>query len=189
MEQLVEVPTEPAFVEQTVDIPVPRGRGRRLQGFHPEQSSTVSVVEQKVDNPVPGGGLQGSRPGQGSAASSSFSRSPAVLDDADEAFEVAFRTFPVGKSARVAGQMSAQLGGHVSSSTLSAHQVRVAAHSSPSSLDEFWVDGRWRVDTVAPWPVDVAWLGRERLLGRALLRARMGFLGSDMGCDWFFLLR
>ena len=31
-EQLVEVPTEPAFVEQTIDIPVPRGRGRRLQG-------------------------------------------------------------------------------------------------------------------------------------------------------------
>ena len=29
-EQLVEVPTILCFLEQTVDIPVPRGRGRRL---------------------------------------------------------------------------------------------------------------------------------------------------------------
>ena len=63
-EQLVDVPTEPAFGEQTVDIPVPRGRGRHLQGFLPEQSSTASVVEQIVHIPVPGGGLPGSRPRQ-----------------------------------------------------------------------------------------------------------------------------
>ena len=31
-EQLVKVPTGPAFVDQTVDIPVPRGRGRRQCG-------------------------------------------------------------------------------------------------------------------------------------------------------------
>ena len=36
-EQLVEVPTEPVFVDQTIDIPVPRGRRRRLQGFLSEQ--------------------------------------------------------------------------------------------------------------------------------------------------------
>ena len=61
-QQLVDVPTEPAFVGQTVDTPVPRGRGRRLQGFLPEQSSTSSVVEQIVNIPVPSGGLQGTRP-------------------------------------------------------------------------------------------------------------------------------
>ena len=38
---------------------------------------------QNVDIPVPGGGLQGSGVGQGSAAS----RSPAVLDDADKVLE------------------------------------------------------------------------------------------------------
>ena len=48
-EQLVEVPTEPAFVEQTVDIPVLRGRRRRLQGFLPGKTSTASAVEQNVD--------------------------------------------------------------------------------------------------------------------------------------------
>ena len=45
---------------------------------------------QKVDIPVPGGGLQGCGPRQDSAASSSFSRSQAVLDDADEALEGGF---------------------------------------------------------------------------------------------------
>ena len=37
----------------------------------------------------------------------------------------------------------AQLGGHVSSSTPSAHQMApagIAAHSSRSSLDDFWED-------------------------------------------------
>ena len=46
------------------------------------------------------------------------------------------------KSARVAGQVSAQLGGHVSSSTLSAHHMAragVAAHSSPDG-ELTWVD-------------------------------------------------
>ena len=78
----MEVPTELAIIEQTVDVPAPSGGGRRLQGFLPEQSATA-CVEQIVGIPVPRGGLQGSRPGQGSAASSS-SRSPAVLDDADD---------------------------------------------------------------------------------------------------------
>ena len=139
-EQLVEVPTILNFLKQTVDILVPRGRGRRLQGFLTEQSSTASVAVQNVDIPVPGRGRQGSGPGQVSAASSSFSRSPAVLDDAEEAFEGVFPRRE--KSARVAGQVSAQLDGHVSSSTLSAHHVaraRVAAHSKPDG-ELTWVD-------------------------------------------------
>ena len=138
-EQLVEVPTVLSFAllqqriaEQFVDNPVPCGRGRRLQGFHPGHGSTApQFAEQIVDIPVPAEGLQGSRPGQVSTASSSFSRST------DEAFQRVFRTFPCGnKSARVAGQVSAQLGEHVSSSTLRAHQLAragVAAHLSSAA--------------------------------------------------------
>ena len=40
-EQLVEVTTILSFVKQTVDIPVPRGGGRRLQGFLPELNPTA----------------------------------------------------------------------------------------------------------------------------------------------------
>ena len=72
-------------MEQNVDIPAPHRRGRisGLQGFLPEQSSTVQlaaqersserIVEQIVDSRVVGGGLQEFRPGQGPAASSSVS--------------------------------------------------------------------------------------------------------------------
>ena len=70
-EQLVEVPKIFYFLKQTVDIPVPRGRGRRLQG---------------------------SRPGQGSRASSSstVSRSPTVARNVDEPFQgFFFCTFPL----------------------------------------------------------------------------------------------
>ena len=48
-EQLVEVSTILCFLKQTVDIPVPRGPGRRLQGFLPEQSPTAQSVEQLID--------------------------------------------------------------------------------------------------------------------------------------------
>ena len=58
VEQLLEVPSEPVFVEQTVDIPVPGGSGRRLKGFLPEQRSAA----------FDSGGLQGLRPGRGSTA-------------------------------------------------------------------------------------------------------------------------
>ena len=78
-EQLVEVPTvliysslQQLIVEQTVDIPVPGRAGGRerggLQGL-PGQDSTAFFVADRVG--IPGGGLQGSRPGQGSASSSS----------------------------------------------------------------------------------------------------------------------
>ena len=72
-EQLVEVPTIISYsslrgiVEQNVDIPVPRGRGRSRGGLglHPGQSSTAysgadflpaATAEQNVDIPVPRGG-------------------------------------------------------------------------------------------------------------------------------------
>ena len=115
----MEVPTILYFLKQTADIPVPRGRGRRLQGFLLEQSFRIFS-----------GGLQGSRPGQGSTASSSssVSRSPTdVLNAADEAFEGVFTLF-LGrkKSARVAAQWSARVHAHPSPPELSAHQMSSA---------------------------------------------------------------
>ena len=88
VEQFVEVPTEPAFVEQTVDIPVLGGGWRlRLRDFLPEQGSPAC--------------LQGFLPGQGSAASSTVVRSPtAALNDADEPSDGFFRTFRQSKKVR-----------------------------------------------------------------------------------------
>ena len=95
-EQVVEVPTIISFsslqrnVEQLVNIPVPRGGVRRLQGFPPEQGSTALPCEQIVDIPVPlGESLHGFLPGQGSASSFQF---PAGA--ADDAFQGVFQTFP-----------------------------------------------------------------------------------------------
>ena len=110
-EQLVEVPTIISFsslqrnVEQFVNIPVPRGGVRRLQGFPPEQGSTTLPSEHIVDIPVPHGeSLHGFLPGQGSASSSQF---PAGA--ADDAFQGFFRTFSPRKKVRSAGQVSADL--------------------------------------------------------------------------------
>ena len=48
-EQLVEVPTILYFLKQIVDIPVPRGRGCRLQGFS-EQNPTALTFQYTVEN-------------------------------------------------------------------------------------------------------------------------------------------
>ena len=87
-------------MEQHVDIPVPVGRGRLadVQGSLPGQSSTAPSVEQIVH--IPGGGLQDSRPGQGSPASSSFHSPAGSDDDADEPGTGVFRTFPRLKKVR-----------------------------------------------------------------------------------------
>ena len=106
-EQLVEVPTIVTFssllriMEQNVDIPVPGGGGRLagLQGFLPGQSSTAPTVAQIVD--VAGGGLQGSRPGQGSPVSSSFHSPAGSDDDADEPGEGFFFFFALFSSPTV----------------------------------------------------------------------------------------
>ena len=130
-EQLVEVPMIISCfsllqwtVEQNVDIPV-LGREWRnvgLQGFPPRQSSTVQlasqersserIVEQIVDSPVLGGGLQDFR-----AASSSSSR--------EHAGEGVFRTFPRGKkSPKLGSHSGSELLPESSPSTLSAHSAR-----------------------------------------------------------------
>ena len=84
-EQLVEVPKIESFsslhglLGQNVDIAVPHGRGGRgggrgLQGLRPGQNSTAFGGADRVEIPVPrGGGLQGLRRRQVSAASSSHS--------------------------------------------------------------------------------------------------------------------
>ena len=121
VEQLVEVPTIVSFsslqriMDQTVDIPAPRGRGRGggLQDFS-QDSSTAAADD---DIPVPRGDLQGFLPGQGFTASSSLSGT------ADEAGQGVFRTFPHGKKVRSAGQVSADLPRHVSPWTPSAYDV------------------------------------------------------------------
>ena len=80
---IVSVSSLRALVEQNEDIPVPRGGGglvgrRGLQGFSQGQNSAVFLGADHVDTPVPRrGGLQGSRHGNGSTASSSRSRDAA----------------------------------------------------------------------------------------------------------------
>ena len=104
VEQLVEVPTVVSYssllhrtVEQHVDIPVLCGRGRLagLQGSSPGQISTAPTVEQIID--IPGGGLQGFRPG---SPASSFHSPAGSDDDADDAGIGVFRTFPQLKKVR-----------------------------------------------------------------------------------------
>ena len=90
-EQLVEVPTDPAYVKQIVDLPVPGGGRRRLRSFSQGQNSA-----DHVDITVPRRGApQSSRPGQGSTASSSTR----LHDDADDGILKVFRTFSRKKSA------------------------------------------------------------------------------------------
>ena len=108
-----EVPTILYFLKQTVDTPVPRGRVRLLQGFLPAQNSTAQVFPHIVDIPVRSGDLQGIRPGQ-----------------------VSTHFAPRQKRCGVSGwQVSAELGGYVTSSTLSAHQM--ARGGEP--LDSVWL--------------------------------------------------
>ena len=119
VEQLVDVPTTVSYsslrrtVEQIVDIPAPRGRGkRRVQGFLPEQSTTAQPVEQLVDIPSSRRGLYGSLPEQGTTAQTVEQivdipsggvcgpGSSSAASAADEDFTGVFRTFFHGKKVR-----------------------------------------------------------------------------------------
>ena len=109
--------------EQIVDIPAPGragGRGGRggLQGF-PGQDSTAFFGADRVDIPVPrSGGLQGSRPGQGSAASSSH------VGAADDVVQRVFSDFsPEEKSAVIGPHSFSELSADFNPSTVSAHQT------------------------------------------------------------------
>ena len=179
-EQLVEVPTvlfPTRIAEQIVDTPVPRGRG---QGFLPEQSSTAissgkriseRTVEQIVDIPSSGGSL---------AHGSSSSAGPA-----DEDFTGGFSHFSPMEKVRSAGQVvSAKLGGHVSSSTLSAHQMAragepadsdgsiewVKLHVGETDKTYYWNRRSGATSWHAPPGVKVVWMGGK----------------SDRGMVWYF---
>ena len=134
-EQLVEVPTILSFsswqrtVEQNVDVPVPRGGARGLQGFLPGQASTTSSfslerisernVEQIAD--FPGGGLQDFLPGQSSSSSSHDPARAFVALDAPG--YGGFRTFPRRKkSAKIGPHSGSELSADFISSTPSAYE-------------------------------------------------------------------
>ena len=124
-EQLVEVPTVVSHsslqrhsAEQNVDIPVPGTRGDRggLQGFHPRQGSQ-HTVEQIVDSPVLGGGPQDFLPVLG------WQLHP---QHRVMSWVKGFSHFSCSKKGAHSGrQVSAELGGHVSSSTLSSSRPAV----------------------------------------------------------------
>ena len=136
VEQLMEVPTVVSCssllqrtVEQTVDIPASRGRGRRggLHVFFPGQSSTAAAV----DIPVPRGDVQGFLPGQVSTASSSLS-----LVAENEDGKGVFRTFPRGKkSAASAAIPSSIVPASVSPWTRAAYEDLDAA-DEPAEMED-----------------------------------------------------
>ena len=133
------------------------------QGLHPKQGSSQLTVEQITDIPVLGGGLQGFLPDD-----------HLLANQGGGGGRRGFRTFlHRKKSTRVTAHPGSELGDHSSSSTPWAQ------------MDGFFID-----DPSGVWmPMDT---GRWKLLcavGRAWVRARMGFMGSDIGCDCFFTLR
>ena len=130
VEQIVDFPAQ--TVEQIVDTSVHRGR---CQGFLPEQGSTATsssgkriserTVEQIVDIPSSGGGL---------GHESSSSAGPA-----DEDFAGVFALFLMEKVRSAWQEVSAQLGRHVSSSTLGAHQMARAGEPVDFGGSDVWV--------------------------------------------------
>ena len=160
-EQLVEVPTvlsysslQQLIVEQTVDIPVPgrAGGGGRggLQGY-PGQSSTASLEQIVLTFPVEV--FKGSRPGQGSASSSSS------LDHAGQGF--------------FAPHSGSELSADFNPSTLSAHQMppellvdvpvpHVHERSSRSLLHEV-LRTRQEAEEAARWREQSALLEEEEM--------------------------
>ena len=106
-EQLVEVPTITSFsslqrnVEQLVNIPVPRGGVRRLQGFLPEQGSTAVPSEQIVDTPVPHGEKSSWVPSQDRVLRHLLSFQLVLQMTLSQG---GFRTFPHGKKCGVPGR-------------------------------------------------------------------------------------
>ena len=131
---------EPQVVEQLVDVPTVLTPTR----------IALQIAEQLVDIPVPqvsvsGGGHQGSLSGQGSVGEQIVDipsgvglgqGSSSSAGSADEDFPGGFRTFPHGEKVRSAGQVSADLPRHVSSSTPVAQPVSWWASLTPAQWAE-----------------------------------------------------
>ena len=123
-------------VKQIVHSPVPRGGGRRLQGFLPERSATALTVEQNVDKSFPGESLQDVRRGQDSASSS---HSPAgVADDAFEGFFALFTRFKT--NAALPPHSGSALPRHKSPWTPAAYDVPMALKEEEESEEELDYD-------------------------------------------------
>ena len=122
-----------------------RGQSSAAPQFSEERIS-LRIVEQSVD--IPGGGLQGLRPVQGSTASSSssVSRSPIDwLNSEDKAFQREFHPTKVRRSP------SARVPRSASSSELSAHQMAWIA-ACAARPHEFSDDGNnFREDEEKIW--------------------------------------
>ena len=146
----------PQMVEQLVDVPT-------VVSFSSLQQLTA---EQIVDFPVPGraggggrGGLQGSRPGQGSTASSSH------VGAADGAGQGFFRTFPqLKKSAGLGPHSGSELGPDFTPWTPAAYgPPMVAEPLTVAELEDLgiWVDNsaaggpgrRWVMHDTTDGPV------------------------------------
>ena len=139
-EQAIDVPmiSEATIQQRLVDRDLRHSQTAEQLVEMPEFVQFASLLQQQraeqiVDNLVRSGGPQGFRPGQGSTASSSSSRS------ADEAVEGGFRTFPrFQKSAESGRQCGDHLAGGVS--TLGPHQLAragVVAHTSSWDAGSF----------------------------------------------------
>ena len=128
-EHLVEVPSILYILKQKVDIPVPRVFSQnRIQQRSPSGSSLtfqykVEVFKVYAQDRVPQPHLL-------------LLTLQLVFDDADEAFQRMFRTFPrPKKSARLTQQVSAGVVADTSSSELSARQM---AFRSRRALEPIW---------------------------------------------------
>ena len=93
----------------------------------------------------PGKGLQDSRPGQVSPASSSFQSPAGSDDDANEPGDGVFRTFPNGKKVRSAGQVSADMPRHVSSWTPAAYEQSKGFHEKEKEKEEAEYERRMQI--------------------------------------------
>ena len=110
VEQLVDILSPPDFRvgEQVIEVHKilcpPRAartvlRAPQTVPCFPLERISEQIVEQTVDFPVAGGGLQDFRPGQ---SSSSVAHSPAAwLNTEDESFQGFYRTFPPEKKVRL----------------------------------------------------------------------------------------
>ena len=166
-------------------IPVLGGGGRLagLQGFLPAQSSAAPqfsekrfserIVEQIVDIPAPGGGLQGFRAGQ--STSSSTHDPPRVSEALDEPGEGVFRTFLRPKKVRSWVRTRGPNCAESSPSTRRAYVVPMVPEVYEPVLE---VDSE--EEDPDQWKDEFSWLRSELFPGRWYLLGT----GLDVNIIW-----